>query len=203
MATSLSAETQKWFDQNQTNRSTSPISALAAASKRALASLKMICCGSGGSTPGNWAICEGASPLAVACFCCRDASFCSARRSARKSETSRAALALDIRFGASIWPAPGRSRSASSAPRGSAAIAAIVSPTGPKPNLWRPSAAAVFPELSPLFALMESSRTRLAPRTSSTNFHCGKSCGVEGQKVEAKHNDPFIYDRGRRTACGS
>ena len=43
-----------------------------------------------------------------------------------------------------IWPAPGRSRSASSAPRGSAAIAAIVSPTGPKPNLWRPSAAAVF-----------------------------------------------------------
>src|SRR4029077_13658211 len=29
----LSAETQKWFDQNQTNRSTRPISALAAASK--------------------------------------------------------------------------------------------------------------------------------------------------------------------------
>ena len=40
-------------------------------------------------------------------------------------------------------------------PRGSAAIAVIASPTGPKPNLCRPSAAAFFPELGTPFALME------------------------------------------------
>src|SRR5215472_2387972 len=63
MATSLSAETQKWLDQNQTSRSTKPIWALPAASKRALASLRMICCGSGGfctgppPSPGNLVIC--------------------------------------------------------------------------------------------------------------------------------------------------
>src|SRR6202035_2405037 len=45
----LSAETQKWFDQNQTSRSAKPMSAVAAASKRALASFCSSCCGSGGS----------------------------------------------------------------------------------------------------------------------------------------------------------
>ncbi len=36
----LSAETQKWFDQNQTRRSANPVSAASAASSRALASAR-------------------------------------------------------------------------------------------------------------------------------------------------------------------
>src|SRR5262249_47615073 len=123
--------------------------------------------------------------------------------SARKSDTSRAALALDIRFDASIWPASGRSRSANSAPRGSAAIAAIVSPTGPKPNLWRPSAAAAFAEFSPLFALMgnleDASR---APRPHQ-QLSLWQKLWCRTQKVQQKHYDPFIYNSGRRTACGT
>src|ERR1700722_8429835 len=42
-------------------------------------------------------------------------------------------------------PAPGRSRSESKAPRGSAAVAVIESREAPKPNLCRASAAASFP----------------------------------------------------------
>ena len=45
MLTVLSADTQKWFDQNQISRSTNPISGAKAASKRAFTSRKKICCG--------------------------------------------------------------------------------------------------------------------------------------------------------------
>jgi hypothetical protein len=62
------------------------------------------------------------------------------------SETARAAAALDGSFTARK-PAPGRSRSESNAPRGSAAIAVIESRAGPKPNLCRASAAASFPRV--------------------------------------------------------
>src|SRR5580658_1962799 len=47
----MSAETQKWFDQNHTSRSTKPISAVLAATKCARASLRKMRCwtlGSGG-----------------------------------------------------------------------------------------------------------------------------------------------------------
>src|SRR5215510_8547626 len=46
----LSADTQKWFDQNQTRRSAKPISASKAASSLALNSLRNIC--RSGVTPG-------------------------------------------------------------------------------------------------------------------------------------------------------
>ena len=158
MAASLSAETQKWFDQNQTNRSTRPISASAAASKRALASLRMICCGSGGfeagallSAPGNLAICEGswASPLAVACFAARCQLLLGAARGAKIEN-----LARRLRARHQIWrvkpasPWPFKISQQRAAGIG-AAIAAIASPTGPKPNRWRPSAAAAFPGIKP------------------------------------------------------
>src|SRR5262249_48251688 len=45
------------------------------------------------------------------------------------------------RFAAATRPAPGRSRSASNAPRGSSAIAAIEPATGPNPNRCNASAA--------------------------------------------------------------
>jgi hypothetical protein len=67
-----------------------------------------------------------AMPIASASFLARCASFDFACSSARKSETARAAAALDGSFTARK-PAPGRSRSESNAPRGSAAIAVIES----------------------------------------------------------------------------
>ena len=81
---------------------------------------------------------------ASACFCARNASFCFAACSARKSNTSRAASPLDGRLAART-PACGRSRSASNAPCGSAAMAAIALPAAPKPNRWSASAAASLP----------------------------------------------------------
>ena len=45
MLSVTSAETQKWFDQNHTSRSTKPISGASAASKRAFTSRWKICCG--------------------------------------------------------------------------------------------------------------------------------------------------------------
>ena len=45
MLGTTSAETQKWFDQNHTSRSTKPISASIAASMRALTSRLTFCCG--------------------------------------------------------------------------------------------------------------------------------------------------------------
>src|SRR5580704_15200437 len=120
MPTTLSAETQKWFDQNHTKRSTKPTSAVAAASKRALASLSRSCCGNGGG--GGWLAGFGggaggamlaasdifadafdmlagppaiAALLASASCLARCASFCWACCSARKSATWRAASALD------------------------------------------------------------------------------------------------------------
>src|SRR5580698_824813 len=48
MPTTLSAETQKWLDQNHTSRSTKPVLGATAESMRALASFRKSCCGSGG-----------------------------------------------------------------------------------------------------------------------------------------------------------
>jgi hypothetical protein len=87
-----------------------------------------------------------AMPIASASFLARCASFDFACSSARKSETARAAAALDGSFTARK-PAPGRSMSESNAPRGSAAIAVIESREAPKPNLCRASAAASFPRV--------------------------------------------------------
>src|SRR6516225_7748232 len=71
----------------------------------------------------------------------RAANFSFACRSARNSKKARAACPLLGRFAAATRPAPGRSRSASNAPRGSSAIAAIEPATGPKPNRCNASAA--------------------------------------------------------------
>ena len=84
---------------------------------------------------------------ASASFLARWASFDLACSSARKSEIARAAVALDGNF-AESKPAPGRSRSESKAPHGSAAIAVIELREGPNPNLCRASAAASFPRVS-------------------------------------------------------
>ena len=128
-----SAETQKWFDQNQTSRSTKPISAAIAASSRALASLRKSCCGAMptvGRGRGrrvfvlrhSWAArasrAGGAAHLAAA----PDGTRPPARRRAAAHQTRRAAMR----------PAPARSSSAISAPRGSDAIAAIEPARGPR-----------------------------------------------------------------------
>ncbi len=44
----LATETEKWFDQNATSRSTKPIGAAQARARRAAASTRNICCSSGG-----------------------------------------------------------------------------------------------------------------------------------------------------------
>src|SRR5262245_32153543 len=80
-------------------------------------------------------------PLASASFLARCANFSFACRSARNSKKARAACPLLGRFAAATRPAPGRSRSASYAPRGSPAIAAIEPATGPNPNRCNASAA--------------------------------------------------------------
>src|SRR4029077_3649513 len=141
-----SALTQKWFDQNHTKRSTKPISALIAASKRARASLRKSCRGNG--TASGWARTGGASGLAsiavsppvfsiATCGAAARRSFSRlslAARSALNSKTARLAAALLGRSAFAISPALGRSSSARSAPRGSDAIAAIEPVRGPKPN---------------------------------------------------------------------
>ena len=71
----------------------------------------------------------------------RCASFCCASRLARYSKNAREAAALLGRFCAATSPAPGCSNSASNAPRGSSAIAAIELAAGPRPNRCRASAA--------------------------------------------------------------
>src|SRR6202022_1039261 len=145
--TVASALTQKWFDQNHTRRSTKPISALIAASKRARASLRKSGRGSG-TASGCAAVGGGASgfasiavsPPAFSTATCGAASrrrrsrLSLAARSALYSKTARLAAALVGRSGFRICPAFGRSISARSAPRGSAAIAAIEPLRGPKPN---------------------------------------------------------------------
>ena len=83
-------------------------------------------------------------PLASASFLARCANFSFACRSARNSKKARAACPLLGRLAAATRPAPGRSRSASNAPRGSSVIAAIEPATGPKPNRCNASAASNF-----------------------------------------------------------
>src|SRR5438105_531536 len=117
--------TQKWFDQNHTNRSTKPISALRAASILALASLRKSCRGNG--TPSDLA---GAASIAAS----GRGRFWLALRSALYSKTARLAAPLVGRSGLVICPAPGASSSAVSAPRGSAAISPIDPARGPNPN---------------------------------------------------------------------
>src|SRR5262252_5120484 len=67
-----------------------------------------------------------------------------ARRSARKSKASRAACALVGKSGLVMRPALGRSRSASTGPRGSPAISTIAFPRGPNPNRCSARAASAF-----------------------------------------------------------
>src|SRR5216683_4405035 len=152
--TVASALTQKWFDQNHTRRSTKPISALIAASKRARASLRKSCRGRG--TASGWVGAGGgasafasimASPPGFSIATCGAASrrrrsrFSFAARSALYSKTARLAAPLLGRSAVAACPTFGRSSSASRAPRGSAAIAAIEPERGPKPNRWSASAA--------------------------------------------------------------
>ena len=50
---------------------------------------------------------------------------------------------------------------------------------------------------------MESSRTRRAPQASSTDFHCGKSCGAEGKNRKENimiHSSP---GRNGERSCGT
>src|SRR4051812_47942788 len=149
---SLSAATQKWLDQNHASRSAKPISAPSAAAKRALASPRKISrttFGSSGLAPaGSVVASAGAGAMASVLPMARLRSSASrwaitrrARRSARNSNAARTACALVIRWLPSIRPIPGRSSSASKAPRGSEASAAIEPRRGPRPKRCSASAA--------------------------------------------------------------
>src|SRR5262245_37017864 len=128
------------------------MSAATAASMRACASWKNIRRGSGGSASGlGWAsvsaslAAASSMPASAArCFCASRrlrSSRSLARRSELYSKTAREACAPVIRSGLSICPAPGLSSSATSPPRGSAALAAIEPARGPKPKRCNASAA--------------------------------------------------------------
>ena len=82
-----------------------------------------------------------ADAVLAAASLARCASLCCASRLARYSKKAREAIALLGRFCAVTSPAPGCSNSASNAPRGSSAIAAIEPAAGPRPNRCRASAA--------------------------------------------------------------
>src|SRR6516165_763904 len=144
------ALTQKWFDQNHTRRSTRPVSALIAASKWTLASLRNSCRGSGtvsgfsgggDDASGFASIAASASALCAAASRRSRSRFPFAARSALYSKTARLAAPLLGRSGAAISPAFGRSSSARSAPRGSNAMASIEPARGPKPNRCNASTA--------------------------------------------------------------
>ena len=143
-----SAETQKWFDQNQISRSTNPISGAIAASSRAFASRRKICCGiasaAGIGASGFASMLSIEAPVvarsSAACFC----AIRRACRSWRKLKAAVEDLAAVISSALTICPMPGLSSSASSAPRGSDAIAAIEPARGPKPKRCRASAAVAF-----------------------------------------------------------
>ena len=173
--TVLSWFTQKWFDQNHTNRSTKPISALSAASMRALASLRKSCRGNG--TASGLA---GAASIA-ACTESRGGRFFSALRSALYSKTARLAAPLVGRSGFVICPAPGRSSSAISAPRGSAAISPIDPSRGPNPNRCRASAASCG-----LRAIGKSSQQPFAALYAATRDYITIGLGRAGSAMSSQ-----------------
>src|SRR5215813_4625299 len=140
----LLAEMQKWFDQNHTRRSAKPISQASAASMRALASSRYSCrpglgmtsaailAAFAGSGSGDASAMAGSTARLASSA--RAMVMARARRSALASATSRNACALVGNDAAAILPASRLSSSASRAPRGSEAMAAMEPSRGPKPK---------------------------------------------------------------------